>query len=75
MTQPEGSHVHWPRGYEDVDSWTETHHADLLPANSIHHMSGSKRGASSSWSIRFPNDKFVQDEASTLEEMRLKGAV
>lgn len=66
--QPEGSHVHWPRGYDEVSS------ADDAAMANIHRMSGDT-GPSSSWSVRLPNDRFVRSEAVTLEEMRAEGAV
>ncbi len=41
----------------------------------MHRMKGIRRGASSNWDVRLPNDKFVRYEGVTLEEMREAGAV
>ena len=68
-TQPEGSHVHWPPGYDEADvDGTEY-------GESVHRMRGTGRKRSSSWDVRFPNDEYVLNEAVTLEEMRRDGAV
>jgi hypothetical protein len=66
--QLEGSHVHWPNGLVggDYDDEIEL---------SIHRMKGTRRGASSSWSVRLPNDKWVSEEAVTLEDMQRAGAL
>ena len=67
--QPEGSHVHWPPGYDEADEMgTEF-------GENIHRMKGEARNRSSSWSVRFPNDKFVSDQAVTLDDMKREGAV
>jgi len=64
-----GSHVNWPTGYDEADDdGTEF-------SENIHRMKGARRGASSSWEVRFPNDKFVASEAVTLEHMRELGAL
>lgn len=68
--QSEGSHVHWPPGYNDVSSTEDT---EL--ARSIHRMKGKSRGRSSHWDVRLPNDEYVRSEGVTLEEMRRDGAV
>jgi hypothetical protein len=67
-SQSEGSHVHWPIGYDEADDDGES-------GENLHRMKGLRPGASSSWSPRFPNDRFVNDFAVTLEEMREAGAV
>lgn len=67
--QPEGSHVHWPLGYDDADDTGSEY------AEAIHRMKGRGRGKSSSWNMRLPNDKFVNAFGTTLEEMKAAGAV
>ena len=67
--QSAGSHVHWPYGYDEVDVTNDE------VSLGIHAMKGTARGKSSSWDIRFPNDKFVASEAVTLEHMRELGAL
>ena len=62
--QLHGSHVHWPPGYDDADQ----EGTDFGAA--VHRMKGCRRGASSSWTPRFPNDRFVQEFGVTLEEMQ-----
>lgn len=69
VTQPEGSHVHWLASYDDVDEANDGAVANL------HRMRGTKRGVSSAWTVRLPNDDFVGDEAVTLEEMQARGAL
>ena len=66
--QPEGSHVYWPAGMTAGDDEDDV-------ARALHRMKGLKRGRSSSWDVRFPNDRFVKDEAVTLEQMREAGAI
>lgn len=68
-TQSGGSHVHWPVGYDEANE------EGTKESESIHRMNGTRRGASSSWNIRFPNDRFVADEAVTLDHMRELGAL
>ena len=65
--QPEGSHVHWPPGYDDISDADDA-------SQTIHRMIGIT-GPSSGWSIRLPHDEYVMDEAVTLEEMRRQGAL
>ena len=65
-SQPEGSHVHWPQGL--MGGGTE----DLA---GVHRMKGKRRGRSSNWDVRMPNDSYVRSEGVTLEEMRRDGAV
>lgn len=70
MSTPlEGSHVHWPSGYDDVDDSND----DAI--ENINRMRGKARGKSGMWEVRFPNDRYVADEAVTLEQMREAGAV
>ena len=66
--QPEGSHVYWPTGVVAGDDEDEV-------GRSLHRMKGKRRGASSSWDVRFPHDRFVRDTGVTLEEMREQGAL
>ena len=66
--QSEGSHVHWPLGLVGGDYGDEI-------SDSVHRMKGKRRGRSSKWDVRLPNDEYVRSEGVTLEEMRRDGAV